>query len=203
MLASTPKCTIGGPDGAADTVMSQVMDTDITRLELGDGDYAILDALREEVFRDLAHELGLALSDEEAERPSGAPDASGAVLLDLIDEDGGKVLWIETSRRVLADARRLALPTSGTRPMSQLAPLRSAIAETPVALSATVGSVVIPLPEARKLAPGDVIVLDRRLDQPIDIVAESGGFSVACATLVDAASPRSLRLESAASRDRR
>lgn len=203
IVASTPKVVVGALNGAVDAMVSRVMDEDITRLELGDGDHAILDALTDELFRDLARELDVALAGEEADEPSGAPDVSGAVLIDLTDEDGRKVLWVETSRKVLASARHMVLPASTAGPAGQLVSLRSAIGETPVALSATVGSVIIPLPEARKLAPGDVIVLDRRLDQAIDLVAASGGTRVACATLVDAASPRSLRLESAASRDRR
>lgn len=201
IFASTPKFTIGAPGAAAETVMGQVMDMDVSRLELGDGDHAILDALREEVFRDLARELDLVLAGEDVKTPAGADD-SGPVLIDLADEDGRKILWIETSRGTLAETRRQTFPALANRPTGRLTPLRSAIADTTVALSATVGSAVISLPEARKLAPGDVIVLDRLLDQPIDLVAALDGVSVACATLVDASSPRSLRLESAASRDR-
>jgi flagellar motor switch protein FliM len=71
-----------------------------------------------------------------------------------------------------------------------------------VTLSASLGSAAITLPEARQLAPGDVIVLDRSLEQAIDLTPVNGGPVVACARLADAASPRSLRLEAAAGRNR-
>lgn len=180
-------------------LIGRALDMDLPLIELNASDQTLIDALTDEIFRDLTQSLEALLDDT----PGLDRQTSGAVTLEFTDEAGRKILLIETSRAVLAGIRRSALPATVKRATASLTPFPKAIGDTPVTLAATIGSALISLPEVRRLGRGDVIVLDRLLDRPIDLVAQVGGAKVACATLVDAASPRSLRLEPAADLDRR
>jgi flagellar motor switch/type III secretory pathway protein FliN len=184
----------------ADDLAGRALDMDLSRLEMSEDDEAVVAALREALLQDLAQTLDSALAGD-GETP-GARDASGAVCLDLTDEDGRRMAVVETSRSVLAGARLAGLPARARR-AAGLTSLRTALADVPVRLFAQAGSAAITLPEARRLAPGDVIVLDQKLDEAFDLVAENGGAGVACVRLVDTASPRSLQLEAAARRSPR
>lgn len=201
VAAATPRLSLRASSPSLDVLAGRVLDVDLARLELGDGDRTVIDALRDELAQDLAQGLDTALTGQQP-RDGSAADVSGSVLIELADDEGRRLLMIETSRAILADVRRKVLP--GARPGGdRLTSLRAAVGHAPVKLSASVGSSVILLSEARRLAPGDVIVLDRKLDQPIDIVAGPGDTGLACARMVDAASPRSLRLQAVANRDSR
>jgi hypothetical protein len=199
-VASTARFSIRATPAAVEVLTGHALDADLSRLEKGESDQTIIDALSEVLLRDLAAALDAVFGMDGAS--PAAADPSGGVLIELTDEDGRRAVVIETSRAVLA-AARLAGLSERTRRGPPLASIGTAVADVPVTLSASVGSATITLPEARRLAVGDVIVLDRPLDQPIDLVSASGGSAVACARLVDTASPRSLRLEAAAGRDRR
>lgn len=201
VAASTARVALRAAPAAVEALAGHALDADLSRLEKTDGDQTIIAALSEALLRDLAATLDAALGGD-GEAVSSGGDGSGAVLIELTDEDGRRALAIETTRAVLADARLAGLPERRRRG-APLASVRTAVAEVPVTLSASLGSVAISLPEARKLAPGDVIVLDRSLDQAIDLIPAKGGSVVACARLADPASARSLRLEAAAGGDHR
>lgn len=198
-VASTSRVAVRATPASVETLTGQALDADLLRLETNDTDQAIVAALGVALLQDLATVLDTALI---AEGDAAAADGSGVVLIELTDEDGRRMLVIETSRAVLADARLAALPERARR-KGPLTSVRTAVADVPVTLSASLGSAAITLPDARRLAPGDVIVLDRSLDQAIDLVPANGGAAVACARLADTASPPSLRLEAATGRDPR
>ena len=203
VVARSPHFSVVAADAGLTALIGRALDMDLPRIELNASDQALVDALKDEMFRDLTQSLEALLDDAPGlDRPSSG-DASGALALEFTDEAGRKILAIETSRAVLGGIRRSALPTTVKRAPASLTSISKAVGDTRVTLAATIGSALISLPEVRRLGPGDVIVLDRLLDRPIDLVAQVGGANVACAVLVDAASPRSLRLEPAADLDRR
>lgn len=199
-VASTARFTLRSAPATVEALAGQALDADLSRLEKTEGDHVILSALSDDLLKDLAETL------EACFGPVGiAPDDIGAadgVLIELVTEEGRKAVAIETSRAVLAQARLAALPERAPRG-DALTPIRTAMADVTLTLSARLGSAEISLPEARRLAPGDVIVLDRPLDEALDLVPSTGGAALACARLVDAASPHSLRLEPAVGKDRR
>ncbi|HWW12225.1 MAG TPA: FliM/FliN family flagellar motor C-terminal domain-containing protein [Brevundimonas sp.] len=180
-----------GPDALA----ARAMAVDLARLEIGEGDRKIIDAFRDEMLADLSKTL-----DGAAGLAADAPaDRSGAVQIAVSDRDGRKVLILMTTRAVLAQMRRSRLPKRTAR-RSPLSSIRSATADATVSVSAHLGSAVMPVSEARRLAAGDVIILDRNLDEPIELTTIPDGASLACGILVDTASPRSLRLQPSSSR---
>lgn len=198
VVASTARVAVRATPAAVETLTGHALDTDLSRLETNDTDQAITATLGVILLQDLATALEAALVADGGAAPAAA-EGFGGVLIELTDEDGRRMLVIETSRAVLAGARLAALPERAPRKRA-LTPVRTAVADVPVTLSASLGSAAITLPEARRLAPGDVIVLDRPLDQAIDLIPANGGPVVACARLADTASPPSLRLEAAAAR---
>lgn len=200
VVARTPRLAVLAMEAWADLVVGHALDIDVARLELGDGDRAVVGSLRDQMFQDLAERFDRALTVGTGDGPE-SDLGSGKAIIEFADDAGRKCLVLETSRAVLAEVRRSALPTAPRRP-GRLEPIRQAIADSPVRLFAHVGSAAIALPDARRLAPGDVVILDRALDQPFDLVTGDGGPPVACADLEDAASPRSLRLRAVDRRDR-
>lgn len=189
IIASAASLLVRGAADKEDILVGQALGLEIARLERTDDDEAVLDAFRQRLIADLVRTLETAFAVDEALIAS----ASGRVALELRDEDGRKMLTIETTRSVLAQVRRRSLPA---KPVDQrpLAGLEAAVADLPVALNARLGSSLVSLSEARRLAPGDVIMLDHALDAPFDLCGVEG-TTIACATLVDTASPRALRLE--------
>jgi len=177
-------------------IAGRALDIDLGRLNQTSDDQAVVGDFGERIVLDLVRALDAALAPR---RPSTG-DSSGAVVLELRDEEGRKILLIETTRAALAQTRRRSLkPDPGLR--APLHTIEAAIADVPVKLQARLGSSLVPIGEARRLTPGDIIVLDHALDEPLDLAGPEG-TRIACATLEDTASPRSLRLQ-AAPRDSR
>ncbi len=196
VVAAGSSLRIRGTAQSADKVAAGALHMDFARLELSDADQVVLQGFRDRILLDLARTVETALGGE-----AGAADpASGLVVFDLRDDEGRKLLLLETTRAALGRRRRSLLrPTP--RPAAPLTDIGSAIAEAPVTVEARLGSAVVPLTEARKLTAGDVLVLDQPLDAPFEL-AGPGDTAIACATLADAASPRSLRLQAAPGRQR-
>lgn len=192
-VASTGRVAVRLDPGAAEALTGQALDLDLARLEHMEDDRRVIDGVRQALLEDLARIVDASLAgDATALEP--AADSSGAVVIEVGDEDGRKIAVVETSRAVLASARLARLAPSA-RPRPKFTSLRQAVAEVPVSLGVRLGSAEIRLPEARQLAIGDVVVLDRRLKDALEILSSPRGAVVACARLMDAASPRSLRLE--------
>lgn len=198
-MAQTACVSVRATPASVESLAGRALDMDLSLIEQSEDDRSVIDAMAEAMCRDLAGTLDAALDGGTDKSPGR--DRSGPVLIEFTDDAGRRILTIETSRAMLADVRRAALPESPGDASRPLIPIRRAIADTNVSLSAIVGSAEIALPDLRRLAPGDVIVLNRPLDQPLDLVATGSGARIACAKLVDAASPRSLRLQAPAGRD--
>lgn len=193
VTASGPRVAVRATETEVAKLVTRAVGLDIERLELTEADQAVLAAFRKAMMDDLAGAFEEALGQPGA---SPCPAASGAVAFELAADDGRKVVAVETSRAALATARLAGLaPPTRTRPA--LASLRAAIADLPVRLSVRLGSAAVALPEVRRLGAGDVVILDRGLDEPLVVASGSPETVVACARMADGTSPRSLRLEPA------
>lgn len=199
IVVQTACVSVRATPASVESLAGLALDMDLSLIEQSEDDRSVINAMAAAICRDLAGTLDTAL-DSGTDKGAGR-DRSGPILIEFTDDAGRRVLTIETSRAMLADVRRVALPEPPGDASRPLVPIRRAIADTNVSLSAIVGSAEIALPDLRRLAPGDVIVLNRPLDQPLDLVADVGGGRVACAGLVDAASPRSLRLQAPSGRN--
>ena len=191
VVASGSSLLIRAGAGHEDVVTARALNLDLARLELTDGDRALADAFRDRMFGDLVRTVEAALASEALVMD----DASGRVIVDLRDDEGRKLLLIETTRAVLGRARRMSVDPAPA-PRAALIPVATAIADAPVTVRARLGSSSVSLSEARRLSAGDILVLDQALDAPFDLTGP-GDVTIACATLVDTASPRSLRLHAA------
>lgn len=193
IVVQTACVSLRAPAASVEALAGWALDMDLSRIERSEDDGVVIDAMADAMFRDLVGTLDAALGGGADETPGR--DRSGPVSIEFTDDAGRRILVIETSRALLAGVRRAALPEPPSDASRPLIPIRRAIADTKVSLSAIVGSAEIALPDVRRLARGDVILLNRPLDQPLDLVANGSGARIACAELVDAASPRSLRLQ--------
>lgn len=195
MTASTPRLALQLSGLAPMTLVSAVMNEDVARLDLSEVEWTVLDGLRSQLMNDLAQTLDSALGDIPKSLAQGI-DGSGPVSVQLADPAGRLMVTLSTTRAVMARARLESLPS--VRPRSEpLQSLTSAIAQAQVHLNVRLGTTVIPLAEARHLAEGDVLVFDRKLDQGLDLIADSNGPVVTLGHLVDSSSPPSLRLAAA------
>ena len=192
VVIASDRFVVRADDAALRSLAAEAVEPDLARLELTEDDERVIDGFRQTLLHDLVAGLEAAL-------PAGAPAEvgsefnSGPVAFELAAEDGRRVAVIETSRAALAAVRLAAMAPPGSR--GDLVALRAALAEVPVQLSITLGSAALPVPEARRLAAGDIVILDRRLDEAFDVAC--GSAVLACARMTDSASPRSLRLEAA------
>lgn len=168
------------------------LDVSLERLEVTDDDQAAVDALSNEMLRTLADDLAEALNGGTAL----ADDGLGGVLnLQLCDSAGDRLVTLALPRALIATARRRALPPRRMRGQARLVPFRQALKSQPVRLDARLGRVSLTLGDTRSLSVGDVVVVSRPLDEPFDVVLRNTGQVIACAALVDAASPRSISLQ--------
>lgn len=196
VVSATSRVSIRMSAAAVETLTGRALDMDLAQLELSEPDHATVSSFSEAILQDLAQVLDTALAGDETMTTQG--DMSPPASISLTDEEGRKIAVIETSRAVLTQARLSLAPAPRPAASALSTPLAKAIADVPVTLAVDLGSATIPLPEALKLAPGDVIVLDRKLDETFDIMSSGDPIPVACATLADTASPHSLRLVAAA-----
>jgi len=194
VAASTDCVSVRMDVAAVQALGGEAIAADLGRLELTEGDRRVVDGFCQALLEDLVRSLDAALPGAADADPP--PPGSGPVAFELAAEDGRSVGVIETSRAVLA-AARLAGMRPSTRPRPELNRLRAAVGELPVRLSVRLGSAAVAVPEARRLTAGDVVILDRALDQPLEIVSAAPEAVVACARMTDGTSPCFLRLEPA------
>lgn len=196
--AATPRLSVRASASGLAILTGRALDLEIGQLEMSEADHSVVDDVSRALMQDLANALDEALAGSASGGAPGASSATG-VVIELGDEDGRRLALVETSAALLASARRDRLGERAASAAS-LSPLSAALASTPVTLSAHLGSASIELPEARRLAAGDVVVLDRALDAPIDLVSDAGARPVLRAVIADTTPPLTLRLEPAPNR---
>jgi|GEM_PF-5802127 len=159
----------------------------------GERDRIILEEFQRRLFADLAERIERALG------IAGAPRAEPTSLDDpWADEetlavltafsDGTEAVRVALPARALVPFRKRSASPRGGK--SRLVPLGAAVAATAVPVAVRVGSAVLTLEELRGMAAGDVLLLDRALDEPADLLAADRAF--ARARLVEA--ERQIRL---------
>jgi len=180
----------------ASELAGRALGFDLSRLEATADDQKVLDGFLLALFQDLVDALDDALISRGAE--PDAPSTRADLLSVILNDGAGRaVATIEAPKAQLIQALLNALPPP--RPATgTLTSLTEACADVLVDVKVRIGAALIALPDARRLAPGDVVVLDRRVDQAMDVVAGGDGARLAGAELVDASSPRSVRLQTAA-----
>ena len=165
------------------------LDCSLDRLSLAEADRKLVDAFEREVLRDLSLTVEDTLGLPGDWRP--VPDSPveplgrlGGATAGLADDRGAPLLTLALPQTCLLPLCRETLgpPRPAEEPLDSR--LR-ALASTPVALEAVLGRAEVALADLKALAPGDVLVLDTRLDGPALLRLAGAGHPVALGTLAE------------------
>jgi len=153
-------------------LLEAVCTVDLAMVELGPNDHALIDAMATEVAEDLIAALG-----------AGDVGGKDEVWLGLgLGLNGRDLLSIEVPRAWLAAKVRALVQPSRARP-PRLTRRRAAIGDSTVALEARLGRGALSLAELHSLAIGDVVLLDRAVEQGVDLILAGSAQSLACGAL--------------------
>lgn len=192
-------------DRGAMRLAAWLLDADLVDLVVTEGDRRITRALVDQALHDLIDHLEIALNlttklepeTSEPERDTG--NRLGGVRVGVGADNGGVGFWVGLPLATVLPICEASLPD----PPLAIEPLQScvvALAQETVRLEATLGSVRLALSELQALACGDVLILDRALDEPLDLYHTDGDCRVARATITEADGWRALDLKSQESR---
>lgn len=142
-------------------LLEALLDTDLSQQILGEGDRRVLDDLTGQVLDDLVVRLDKffeaeARHDEERRLSVGVVFGTGELLIITVPD------------HILVPALRARV----SRSEQARAPLRKrlqALAETKIVAEAVLGHVELSMSDIEALDVGDVLVLDRALEEPIDL----------------------------------
>jgi flagellar motor switch/type III secretory pathway protein FliN len=141
------------------------LDVDLAGQALSEGDHAVLEAFAGAAVQDF-----VALLDEKFR---SAADEGGARVRIALSLAGTELLAVTLPRHVLVPAMRgrLGAPRAGKEtPKSRL----GALASTRVTAEAVLGHVEIALGDLNTLGVGDVVILDRALQDPVELRLSAG-----------------------------
>jgi flagellar motor switch/type III secretory pathway protein FliN len=160
---------------ALSRMVDKVLDTNSEGLSLTEADRHVMKGLERKIVETLAIDV------EQAFGLTGELKAAPEKQRDALAENGGLLVVLKdpAGREILT----LGLPTAITLPILKgrlgppaprkegLQPLTGALGPASVGVEAVVGSVELTLTELSNLGVGDVLVLDRVVDEPVDIAS--------------------------------
>ena len=145
------------------------------------GDEAIVERMAEACLDDLRTRLcrllGLAETVAWRRDPAGGPQAGDHV---WEIEAGGQppLVWLGAGPELLVRLAKMTVAVAPETP--DLRPLREGLARQPIRLCAFLGSCELTLSQVASLAPGDVLVLDSAVGEPLDLCIQPGDRSGRC-----------------------
>jgi len=172
---------------ARDRLIGSALDCPFASLALSPADEEVVGRFEADLFGDLAARIEAALGLES--RPAAPPrglDApfgpAGGLEVEVRDPDGHSALRIAAPLEAVMPLCKASLPP----PRRRLA-IRSrrseAIGAVQVTLQATLGHAEVGLADLRRLTQGDVLVLDRTLDEGAILASSDNGTPLARARL--------------------
>lgn len=168
------------------------------RLVLSETDRDIIGRLAAEIVADLARTIGTALGLDPAGAgeadPLSDPFGGGGGLQFVIGDTGGEPLAdIAIPAAALIAFRKAGIPESRRR-LAPLAPTAAAVEAMQVRVSARLGAATLPLGELAGLAAGDVLVLDRSVEDGAELSLGTHARPFARGEIVSGGRGFSLRL---------
>jgi len=154
-----------------------------------DMDRRVLERVEQDLFSDLIQRVASALDLKAAGRPGppqpvGSPFGRlGGVTFTLGEASGGGLLSLAAPLNAILPLCRRSLPPP--RPTPPPAPRAVALGHHPVTIEAVLGMAEISVSELRRLEPGDVLILDRKLGEPTALALPDSDFAFALAQLSD------------------
>lgn len=178
---------IRGDRSALSHLIYLALDTHTEDTHLTEGDQALLQGLERRILDDLAETLEQAfdLAGELKLKPQKVWDPlceGGGLLASLVETSGREILSFALPAHVIVPRIKAHLGPAAQK-TEDLQPLTKALGDVSVSIEALIGSAELTLAEFNDLAVGDVLILDRTLDQPVDITGAGSGQAFAKATL--------------------
>jgi len=153
-------------------MLLRVLDLRAEPASLTEADRLVMDGLEGKILASLAETVETALGvsgtlRSEPARPADPLDGGGLVV-SLAEPAGRDMLYLAIPKDLVFRHVRRTIPRSpGRTPV--FPPLGEALAAVNIPIEAQIGKVELTLGEFNELAVGDVLVLDRRLDEAVDI----------------------------------
>ena len=184
--------------GMAWRLLNLALDVRLELLRLTERDRKLLDAFERTVVEDLVLKVEQALGampvPAEADSHPGNPYGRlGGVMASLTDDAGMALLSLAIPLETLLPLCVPIAPGRLTRD-EQLGSLTGALATTAITVEANLGEATVRLEDLRALAPGDVLILDRAIDEGLEITLAGSRHVLARAKLTDADGRLALRL---------
>lgn len=153
------------PDNKKCRALKALIGLNTSEILLGNADQEVLNALLQEVVDDLAERIVGQIEPEHA----SVSDAWTEVVLSI---SGHAVFTIMMARSILiALIKGVMHAGSGSAALEHRA---AAVRRAQIRVSACLGTAYLSLPEARSLEPGDIVILNRALDEPLELHAPGG-----------------------------
>ena len=166
-------------------------------LVLSEVDRDIIGRFTTRILADLAGALDRAIGRDppagETETLTDDPLPDGGLAFTVADGTGAPVLHGAVPLAALVPFRKSLLEPA-RRPRPALARLGRSIGATPVRLEARLGAAAVALGELAALAPGDVLILDRAIEQGASLALPQSGRCLARAAIAERGPEISLTL---------
>ena len=158
---------------ALSRMVGRALDTHTEDMHLTEGDQALLQGMERRILDDLSETLeqAFSLAGELKRKPQKIWDPlceGGGLLASLVETSGREILSFALPTHVIVPHIKAHLGPVAQK-TEALQPLTKTLGDVPVSIEALIGSAELSLAEFNDLAVGDVLVLDRALDQPVDI----------------------------------
>ena len=182
---------VRGTRQAFSRMVDRALDIEALPAELSEADRLLLASFGRAMIEDLVAELehAFAIPGEMKSEPEKVADPlrdAGGLVVSLADPAGRDILTLAVPADVVVPSVKAHLGPA-VRRTENLPPLSEPLRAVTMAVEARVGRVELTLAELNELAVGDVLILDRRLEQTVD-VAHAGTrqvFAKAMLTSVD------------------
>lgn len=158
-------------------------------------DAQLMDAVLDRMLLDLQDSLDRTFGAATSSSASKQPVLEVAVA----DGTGADRLWVGVPAEDLAVWLRRKLQPAAQR--APLTPLAQTLSAEPIRIEARLGDASLTLDDLATLQPGDVVVLDHALDEPIRLTLPRGDQDIAQAQLTEINGDRALVLTELARKD--
>lgn len=175
---------VGLAEGTHNALARMALDGRKDNTGLSSNDQSLLDKYAKAILSDLVYALAEAL----AIKPQGAGAATGSfddgeyLEINLKNGAAGPVVKIAMASNVIVPLLK-SFAQSQARGAPVSVPISALIEAERLAVRSVLGSAVMSVADVRSLGIGDVIVLDTKLDDPVDLVSRKSGQMFAAAQI--------------------
>jgi hypothetical protein len=179
-------------------LLGRALDCKLDPVIWNETDRQLLQSFEQELLWDLIERIGHGIGLEKSPRSTPTPlarpyGALGGVLVGVSEIAKGPHLWLAIPLEALTGFCRASMPQPARRP-ARLHSLRSALGQSPVHIEAKLAEAKISLADLKHLAPGDVLILNSRIDVGAEIVVSGSQYALARGELTEHEGHKALAL---------